>query len=123
MGRQPGDFIGQDWLVDAQELQLSTRNYRGCGALQPEAQSFPILYGCTEHVLTANDVEASPVCYQTCTVCMEAFREGEELRILPCLHRFHKGCIDRWLCLNCSCPLCKQHLNREWRRCLVDGQV
>merc|ERR1712178_592204 len=42
-----------------------------------------------------------------CTVCLEPFRAGEELRILPCLHRYHTCCIDEWLNRNPACPICK----------------
>jgi hypothetical protein len=47
----------------------------------------------------------------SCPVCLEEFVEGAELRSLPCLHRFHKSCIDKWLGLKASCPVC----NRECR--------
>lgn len=44
---------------------------------------------------------------QQCNVCLEDFSPGEMLRTLPCLHRFHVACIDRWLPTNRSCPVCK----------------
>jgi hypothetical protein len=45
---------------------------------------------------------------RSCCICLEAFDEGDQLRMLPCLHDFHTGCIDPWLKQNCTCPLCKE---------------
>lgn len=41
-----------------------------------------------------------------CSVCVEDFEKGQDLRVLPCKHKFHPECIDPWL-LNVSgtCPL------------------
>ena len=41
-----------------------------------------------------------------CSVCTEDFIKGQDLRVLPCNHKFHPECIDPWL-LNVSgtCPL------------------
>ena len=41
-----------------------------------------------------------------CSVCVEDFEKGQDVRVLPCKHRFHPECIDPWL-LNVSgtCPL------------------
>ncbi|KEF58772.1 uncharacterized protein A1O9_03615 [Exophiala aquamarina CBS 119918] len=43
-----------------------------------------------------------------CSICTEDFQKGEELRVLPCNHKFHPDCVDPWL-LNVSgtCPLCR----------------
>jgi len=43
----------------------------------------------------------------TCSVCLTTFEGGEKLRMLPCLHRFHKDCVDQWLARKTFCPLCK----------------
>jgi len=36
------------------------------------------------------------------------FGDGDELRMLPCLHVFHVACIDEWLGISHECPLCKR---------------
>lgn len=51
-----------------------------------------------------------------CVICLEAFLDGDRLRVLPCNHSFHVGCIDRWLsgshshheCFTSGCPTCKK---------------
>jgi len=43
-----------------------------------------------------------------CAVCQSAFRDDDELRLLPaCRHAFHSRCVDPWLRANPSCPLCR----------------
>lgn len=41
-----------------------------------------------------------------CSVCTDDFVKGQDIRLLPCKHKFHPECIDPWL-LNVSgtCPL------------------
>lgn len=41
-----------------------------------------------------------------CSICTEDFTVGEDVRVLPCDHKFHPACIDPWL-INVSgtCPL------------------
>ncbi|KAI9752516.1 MAG: Ubiquitin carboxyl-terminal hydrolase 3 [Chaenotheca gracillima] len=43
-----------------------------------------------------------------CSICTEDFIKGEDIRVLPCNHKFHPECVDPWL-LNVSgtCPLCR----------------
>jgi hypothetical protein len=43
-----------------------------------------------------------------CCICLGDYEDDEELRMLPCLHAFHKECIDSWLHINHICPLCKK---------------
>mmetsp|Transcript_114563 Transcript_114563/g.330983 ORF Transcript_114563/g.330983 Transcript_114563/m.330983 type:complete len:423 (+) Transcript_114563:215-1483(+) len=52
-----------------------------------------------------------------CVICLEPFRDGDRLRVMPCHHSFHVGCIDRWLCgshshhecFTSGCPTCKKN--------------
>ncbi|XP_076853962.1 RING finger protein 215 isoform X1 [Brachyhypopomus gauderio] len=44
----------------------------------------------------------------SCAVCLEQYSNNQCLRVLPCLHEFHKDCVDRWLLLQQTCPLCKR---------------
>ncbi|KAK4770699.1 hypothetical protein SAY87_031231 [Trapa incisa] len=44
----------------------------------------------------------------TCSICLCEYQPKETLRSIPeCNHYFHMSCIDEWLRLNASCPLCR----------------
>ncbi|KAK1420999.1 hypothetical protein QVD17_23022 [Tagetes erecta] len=42
-----------------------------------------------------------------CCICLAKYTNDDLLRELPCTHFFHTECVDRWLKINASCPLCK----------------
>ena len=42
-----------------------------------------------------------------CTICLERFKEGENIRRLECLHIYHINCIKNWLKNKDQCPVCK----------------
>ncbi|CAI9094304.1 OLC1v1030021C1 [Oldenlandia corymbosa var. corymbosa] len=44
----------------------------------------------------------------TCPICLCDYQPKDTLRSIPeCNHYFHAACIDEWLKINGSCPLCR----------------
>ncbi|CAH1451555.1 unnamed protein product [Lactuca virosa] len=44
----------------------------------------------------------------TCAICLSDYKPKESLRTIPeCNHYFHSDCIDEWLKLNATCPVCR----------------
>ena len=49
----------------------------------------------------------------TCSICLSEYRTKETLKMIPeCQHCFHAECIDEWLRLKASCPVCR---TSPWR--------
>ncbi|KAL3625685.1 hypothetical protein CASFOL_030214 [Castilleja foliolosa] len=89
--------------------KLPRYNFRKIGDLEKQNSEIQGSFGGTmtkcdtespsEHALPLEDAE--------CCICLSAYDDGAELRELPCGHHFHSACIDKWLYLNATCPLCK----------------
>ncbi|KAL1366986.1 hypothetical protein HN51_021030 [Arachis hypogaea] len=51
-----------------------------------------------------NDVDVDSMC----SICLCEYKDSEMLRMMPeCHHCFHVSCLDSWLKLNGSCPVCR----------------
>ena len=72
--------------------------------------------------------DALPHDQRSCSICLGAYEGGDVQRILPCFHRFHSACVDRWLIEGRGeCPVCKtsvrqggggwRHVHWGWWRC------
>ncbi|KAI3697096.1 hypothetical protein L6452_29848 [Arctium lappa] len=96
--RMPNDLlqVGREFNEDDYEmlLALDEDNHRHGGATRAQINNLP------ESTVQAENL-------QECSICLETPTVGETIRHLPCLHRFHKACIDEWLRRKTSCPVCK----------------
>ncbi|KAF9285164.1 hypothetical protein BGZ88_009638 [Linnemannia elongata] len=72
--------------------------------------------------LSPKEMEEKDRISSSCSICLCEYEDLDELRHLPCDHYFHQECVDEWLKLKRTCPLCLfdiAHANRGsriWRR-------
>ena len=52
--------------------------------------------------------------HDTCSICLNPFKSTSFVSPLPCSHLFHHSCIKTWVKQECTCPLCKTHI--EWNK-------
>ncbi|KAK5650450.1 hypothetical protein RI129_001479 [Pyrocoelia pectoralis] len=46
---------------------------------------------------------------KNCVICFDVLK-ADSSRRLSCGHKFHESCINRWLSVNNSCPICRKTL-------------
>jgi len=45
-----------------------------------------------------------------CCCCCEPFDAEREIKKTPCTHYFHEECLEKWLRVSTTCPLCRKDL-------------
>ncbi|KAM6555605.1 hypothetical protein CsatB_002624 [Cannabis sativa] len=71
----------------------------------PTLESYPkVILGESRRLPKPND--------NICPICLSEYKPNETLKTIPeCQHFFHSDCIDEWLRLNASCPICRKSPN------------
>ena len=49
----------------------------------------------------------------SCSICSDKFKPGNEVAVLSCDHIFHQKCIQEWGHYKAECPLCKKSIPLE----------
>nr|GEX48940.1 UDP-glycosyltransferase 83A1-like [Tanacetum cinerariifolium] len=60
--------------------------------------------------------EIEKMCERTgteCVICMEDWGVGDVVKEMPCQHKFHGGCVEKWLQIHATCPLCRCKMVKE----------
>jgi hypothetical protein len=47
---------------------------------------------------------------KNCSICLDDFKDEDEVYQLDCSHVFHKSCFDEWFKRSNKCPLCKNNI-------------
>eukprot|EP00428_Durinskia_dybowskii_P073713 CAMPEP_0170395282 /NCGR_PEP_ID=MMETSP0117_2-20130122/21693_1 /TAXON_ID=400756 /ORGANISM="Durinskia baltica, Strain CSIRO CS-38" /LENGTH=146 /DNA_ID=CAMNT_0010651577 /DNA_START=373 /DNA_END=813 /DNA_ORIENTATION=+ len=96
------DFNGNDFEM-LQALDDDPDEHRG--AQQELIDRLPL------HVMTASELEENQAgdCGGSvaCNICLAPYEAGDEVRTIPCMHKYHRNCIDTWLRERALCPICK----------------
>ncbi|KAL8941771.1 MAG: hypothetical protein Q9216_002056 [Gyalolechia sp. 2 TL-2023] len=120
---KPGDQSRDIEMVPPQSApETSTQTQTQQEAVAPAGENRTTQEGtnsvATEHAIAhetrpqpSNDPIVNADNGLACSVCTDDFAKGQDVRVLPCNHKFHPECIDPWL-LNVSgtCPLCRVDL-------------
>ena len=48
---------------------------------------------------------------ESCVICMDEYKEGDRLFVLPCKHEYHRDCVKDWLVKQRNCPLCRKEVH------------
>ncbi|MCL7050765.1 hypothetical protein MKW94_006439 [Papaver nudicaule] len=94
---------GYDDRNNQTQTELSTVAGRARNGLDESTiQSYPQI------VLTESRKFLNPE-NTVCSICLADYKPKETLKILPeCNHYFHVNCVDGWLRMNGSCPVCRK---------------
>jgi hypothetical protein len=98
------DFNGDDYEMLRELDQHVVPLHQG--ADEQQIQRLPL------HTVTAQEVrneQGAESGANRCSICLGPYEEGESVRTVRCLHKFHAECIDPWLRTNPTCPICKFH--------------
>eukprot|EP01090_Pellita_catalonica_P021902 TRINITY_DN8326_c0_g1_i2.p1 TRINITY_DN8326_c0_g1~~TRINITY_DN8326_c0_g1_i2.p1 ORF type:complete len:294 (-),score=47.56 TRINITY_DN8326_c0_g1_i2:114-995(-) len=106
--RHHGDNVDVDNMSYEQLLALGERigsvNTKGLSDIAIDRNTASYSYTSSP---TAADKKEKTENNSSCSICLMDFEDGEDVRLLPCTHLYHKACIDKWLVQNGSCAVCK----------------
>ncbi|XP_034694481.1 RING-H2 finger protein ATL70 [Vitis riparia] len=99
--------------------QVPAAAYGGGGGLreqQPVVEEFVVDVGLDEATILSypkmvyseaklQHKDSTAAC---CSICLADYKDSDMLRLLPdCGHLFHLKCVDPWLRLHPTCPVCR----------------
>ncbi|CAF0866140.1 unnamed protein product [Adineta ricciae] len=74
--------------------------------------------GLSKHLIECypmSTAEEASIVGVVCDICLNEYKTHDKVRTIPCLHRFHTRCIDKWLKKSSKCPMCRSDLRKpKW---------
>jgi hypothetical protein len=106
------NFTGDDYesLLQFNEENghsLESILHHSMGATDREIERCPAHTIESQNDFLLQSPSQSAVPPKACSVCLETYKIGDEVRTIPCFHTFHTKCIDPWLRQKAECPVCK----------------
>lgn len=83
-----------------------------------QSHNYPSTLLFSKAKLCNNSSSSSSSC--CCSICLMDYKESDLVRVLPgCSHFFHVKCVDPWLRMNLTCPICRETLPTEIKGVIV----
>lgn len=106
--------IGEDINALRQRLHL-VYNHSSRSKKKPASKS--LVQSLPERTLTKKFIDEKKFdneeSYIKCLICLEYYEVEECVKTLPCMHFFHKACIESWFGRGRTCPVCKWDITKE----------
>lgn len=92
------------FIIPRRQRRIKEAPSSSCEVIESSKAEKDVEHGLAESLAESDLCEA----HESCCVCLSRLKEGEDMKILPCLHKFHKDCIDRWFsACRKTCPMCR----------------
>eukprot|EP01083_Nonionella_stella_P027482 75691_1 len=91
------------------EQLLALQEFIGMGHRRTRGASRSLIQSLPAFELSADSIYLRKK--MNCTICRQRFQKGEVLTTLPCIHAYHKHCINQWLRINMKCPVCHTRID------------
>ncbi|VVA92368.1 unnamed protein product [Arabis nemorensis] len=75
--------------------------------LESSEEGHPPASKASIHAMPIVDMDG---CEGECVICLEEWKMEETVKEMPCKHRFHGTCIEKWLGFHGSCPVCRYEM-------------
>lgn len=104
-----GDFRPEDYemllQLDAANAEArAPQRRRDTGHLEALLSAMPVSL-----LPPSAAAEGEQAATRQCSICLDDMKPGAEVRTLPCMHVFHRACIDKWLSMappgHLRCPI------------------
>jgi len=112
--REPAEFAVLDGALGAMLRRLTAESVLEEGSAASVRRALQLGAVMTGHRLTDEEIRVLPKVrfddeeQQFCSICLEAYQQGQLLTALRCDHFFHVECLSSWMQRATQCPLCRQ---------------
>ncbi|KAL7422499.1 hypothetical protein Q5752_003147 [Cryptotrichosporon argae] len=101
----PRGNVGDYVMTEQGFNDILERLMQAAGPQGPLPASDVVIEGLPRFTFDEKSLESST--YKDCPVCKDDFGVGDEVMRIPCSHIFHPECLQPWLKVNGSCPVCR----------------
>ncbi|KAF8728028.1 hypothetical protein HU200_018601 [Digitaria exilis] len=90
--------------------------------LRPSAAALPPVLPYVSAISEGSAKKGAVLFPEDCPICLEPFGDDDGVRVVPaCGHLYHAPCIDRWLDMRNSCPVCRCAVASLYDRAAMDA--